>query len=87
MVTSSTPRFHQVCLLVVCIFTLLLVRTFGDVEEEAKTDCEACKFYPSVCDDIDGCIRDCNIAPTMKDNCNDLINQANSAGVRNDGSL
>jgi len=87
MVTSSTPRFYQVCLLVVCIFTLLFVQTFGDEGEETKADCEACKFYPSVCDDIDNCIRDCNIAPTMKDNCNDLINQANSAGVRNDGSL
>jgi hypothetical protein len=39
----------------------------NDVSSEDS--CEPCRFYPTVCNTIDFCIDSCNIAPSMRESC------------------
>ena len=44
----------------------------GARSQETSDPCDDCKFFPTVCDHIDRCITECNIAPSMKSSCQEL---------------
>ena len=68
---------------ILCLFIYVLnVISVHNVESEYS--CNDCKFFPSVCDNIDNCIDHCNITPTMRDSCNDMIIQANQRSSANE---
>ena len=72
-------NFFAFCAILCALFFL------GNAEPAAeKTDCDDCKFFPNVCYHIDECIADCNIAPSMKQNCEQFIKEANAANERNE---
>ena len=54
--------------LIVMLLAAPLVRAEGD----GGDDCDGCKFFPNVCEKIDYCIENCNIAPTMRSSCSEL---------------
>ena len=56
----------------------------SEVVVESTYSCDECKFFPSVCDNIDNCINNCNIAPTMRSSCNELAANANRRGPANE---
>jgi hypothetical protein len=73
------------CILL-CVLFLCSVQGGDDGETviESSYSCDGCKFFPSVCDNIDNCIDHCNIAPTMRDSCNEMIVSANQRGSANE---
>ena len=69
-------------LLVLVLFALLSLYSTSpsyasETVVESTYSCDDCKFFPSVCDNIDNCIDNCNIAPTMRSSCNELVANAN----------
>ena len=71
-------------ILLFCALSFISVQGDGDTVIESSYSCDDCKFFPSVCDNIDNCIDHCNIAPTMRDSCNEMIISANQRGSANE---
>ena len=74
--------FNLVALCAAMCVLFLLGRTKS--ADPTGESCEDCRFFPNVCYSIDRCITDCNIAPSMKQNCDEFIAAANEAGERNE---
>ena len=49
-----------------------LLLLLSSAAADPDPSCEDCKFYPTVCDKIDFCVENCNIAPTMRSSCSEL---------------
>ena len=56
-------------------YILLLVSLIAFIHAEEPVDldeCESCRFFPTVCENIDMCVEKCNIAPSMASSCEEL---------------
>ena len=54
------------------LVALVLLLAVPAAAAEANPQCDDCKFFPTVCDNIDFCVENCNIAPTTRSSCSEL---------------
>jgi hypothetical protein len=73
VVGSTNPvKITYLILLLALIFSSFVVAQTEDEITTESSECDGCRFFPTVCDNIDFCINKCNIAPSMRASCTEL---------------
>ena len=72
MALGTNRMTWSVMLLLPLLLPLLLLTGTAVADGAADGNCDSCKFFPTVCDNIDYCVENCNIAPTMRSSCAEL---------------
>src|SRR5207249_1512648 len=61
---AEAPMSLERALSIACIATLCLVAA-----EAGAQDCSKCRGFPTLCQDVQTCVRQCNVAPVQAQNC------------------
>ena len=72
MAAQSLTKVMAMMMMALVALLLLSHMPHMVAAQTEENSCEDCKFFPTVCKNIDFCIEKCNIAPTMKDSCSDV---------------
>ena len=74
----SSGGVHWVFLVLLLVFcsNSVLAQEDGSIEEVEKGECDDCKFFPTVCQEIENCIKNCNISPSMRTSCAEMDKQS-----------